>query len=189
MTKIICFNGAPHSGKDTGAMILSNFLRCPSFSIADNIKDLANTINSYFEQNFKITDQNKDLPYNDFSLRTPRDLWISVGEICKTFYGVDCWINKIIKRVKQLKQTNCYSVFIVVDVGFQNEFDRLVEEFGSENILLIYLNRNGCNYDKDSRCQVQARKGVTTETIYNNYSLEMYKKVLIDIVTEWMKKS
>lgn len=189
MSKIICFNGPPRSGKDTGAIFLSDFLRCPKFHIADNVKDLTNNIASYFGINLAITDKNKDLHQDNYPPITPREMWITVGQICKKFYGEDCWVNTVIQRIKQLQQAKCYSAFIVVDIGFQNELDRIVDEFGSENILLIYLNRDGCNYEKDSRYQVQARKGVATETIYNNYSLEMYKKLLIDIVSQWIKSN
>lgn len=52
---------------------------------------------------------------------------------------------------KTLTKKLLYGVNIVTDGGFYEEIEPIVEDIGAENILVIRLHREGCDYSGDSR--------------------------------------
>ena len=185
MNKIICFNGAPRTGKDTGAEYLRDNRGWLLWSISYHLKQQVSRI---YKISIQALEQGKATPCPRLHWRTPRDAYIAHGQMMKDFHGDDFWINRVVEGIKLTNLT----FHIISDVGFQAEINRLIEEFGSDNILLIYLSRDGCSYEKDSRSKVRpfhphkSNTSLSVRFVNNDSDIDHYFKTLDEVVDEWI---
>jgi hypothetical protein len=182
--KIICFNGAPGSGKSTGVDYLEKAFHLSAVLIASPIKRLVATI--YKFPTIASLDEEKDTPHPQLYGKTPRKCYIAHGEMMKSFHRESFWIDQAIANIKTMEQLNPFPVYAIPDVGFQIEIDRLIELFGVKNILLIYIEREGCNYENDSRSKVFAPDKLATARIYNDRTIKDYQRNLHIIIEDWL---
>lgn len=164
--KVIVTNGPPFSGKDT---LTKEYIKRNPDAIWRRMKDTL-YIESYrrlFGKHAEFTLENwielcndvdkKDQPGLDLKgvllERSPRQELIYESEECiKKKYGpggVAVCASKLIKEEKDFKK----KTFIFSDGGFNIEIPTLIEELGikREDILLIRIEAEGCNFDNDSR--------------------------------------
>lgn len=115
---ILLVSGEMQSGKDTLASIFTTFQENNvRMAYADELKEIAKNIFNW--------DGIKDYK--------GRILLQRIGTECGRFYNKDIWVNKVIDKIKNDKSKN----YIITDVRFKNEYNRMVEFASFNNYDLI----------------------------------------------------
>jgi len=189
--KIILVNGPPRAGKDTAQEAVANSVRC-KFALA--VKEGAHAAFGLDPREYPmdVFEAVKDEPNTLFFGKSPREAYIAYSEMfMKPFTGdkqvfgklLIRWIENILEVWDKDDLPNL--PFIVTDSGFRPEAMALVEAFGAENIKLIRVHREGCNFDNDSRSYIHlADLGVEEEDVHND-DIGDYKREIALIVEEF----
>jgi len=153
MTKIFLLNGPAGSGKDTAAAHLQEYFEGKLVKFATPLKKAATAI--YCDGDEKLfehfdTFERKGIPEEIFFGKSCRQVQINISEyFLKPMHGEDVFGQILKQRIKRAS-TN-YNLFFVSDSGFAPEAEVLIKEFGSENVVLIRIHRDGHTFDGDSR--------------------------------------
>lgn len=154
--KIILFNGPPRSGKDTASQLLMNRLNylgrhVMHYRFATPLKDAVHAMfgmPALIDEHFTEV---KDMPCEKMFGLTPREAYIWMSEECaKPKFGNDFFARVAARRIKY-ERLDKEDLVVISDCGFQQEADVLIENFGSENVMIVQMMRSGCNFDRDSR--------------------------------------
>lgn len=176
--RILLLNGPPRCGKDTVSRILKS--RNASFvheeKFASPMKRVVPLVYSVTLDHWKQhldTAANKDLPCSEFFGRSPRQAQIDFSEsYLKPIHGKDIFGKLLVRRLHMI----CGGKFdcaIISDSGFLPEAEKVIEEFGAENVQLWRIYREGCDYSGDSRNYINLDDfGVQTYEIENNGSMD-----------------
>lgn len=142
---IILLNGPKHSGKDTIGNAITQ--------IVDGVElfKFAEPLRVFIKTTLGITDSQLELMKDQhvplFGM-TIRQAMIAYSEdFCKPKFGANYFGRLTAAKIR----TSNARIAIVTDSGFASEAQVLRDEFGEENLLLIRLFREGCNFDGDSR--------------------------------------
>lgn len=176
---IVAFNGPPRSGKDTlAAMVVDAMERQIDFAPAIFLESLSNPLRSiacamvnrlYSAESYEAFKEE----YFERLDRTGRQLMIDASEsFLKPTYGQTIMADLLIQRVRGYPQN---SLVLVRDSGFQVEVDPLIQEFGSDNVLVVQVHRQGCDFQNDSREWVWHPDGKNQMYISNSGSLEFLR--------------
>ncbi len=131
--KIICLNGPPDSGRKEGADYLEKEFELNVIAIADPIYRLVSDIYRISRQDLIV---HEDVPHEKLHGKTGREALTYWGETIKPFHGHSFWINRAIDDIKTMAKLD-HRHFLISDLGFSVELDRLTAEFGGENLLVI----------------------------------------------------
>lgn len=121
---ILLVSGKMQSGKDTLASIFTSFdTNNIRLAYADELKAIAKNVFNW--------NGNKDYK--------GRILLQRIGTECGRFYNEDIWVNKVIDRIKNIKDKN----FIITDVRFRNEYEKMIEfaSFNNFDVISIRVER------------------------------------------------
>lgn len=189
MVKIIAFNGPPNSGKDTGAEYLKRAFNANVLTLAKPVYEMVSRI-----YGVPINDlyEHKSKTHPLLGEKTTREVMTFWGEQTKYLHGQDIWINK---TINDMRKRFSLPFYVISDLGFQVELDRLVDEFGAENIFINFLYRKDCSFVDDSRNYITPyRYGRTLDReiaharIENNGTIAEYETKLKNVVEEWLNK-
>jgi len=168
---IVIFNGPPRSGKDTlsrllvehmdsriTAPVLEESLSMPMRHAMFGLLGL--TYSDELYETLKPT----IVP----GLRvTGRQLMIDISEsFLKPCYGQSVMARLLFDRIHEFP-----GLVLVRDGGFQIEVDTLSEFIGAENVYVVRVSRDGCDFSNDSREDVYHRNSIGEMTVANNGSL------------------
>lgn len=168
--KVLLLNAPPFSGKDYAADFLVNLFK--GYATKQEFKTpLFKAVKSTYgisEEVWKelYTVENKDKPtyylvYNDLPI-SPRQAMINMSEkVMKPLFGDDVFglaaANQLVEGL------NVFS-----DSGFMGEAQSIIDAVGKENVYVIKIIKDGCNFDNDSRDWLDTNKlGVTCMPVYN----------------------
>lgn len=146
---IVIFNGPPASGKDEAASLFKDNYGFGNLSFKYQL----------FKETIKHFDVDKRWfmeGYNDraqkekaeFALQgmSRRDAMIHVSEdIIKPKKGLDYFGKSVAEEIEEGKN------YALADGGFVEELEPIIEKVGTENIVIVQLTREGCDYSSDSR--------------------------------------
>lgn len=173
---IVGFNGPPRCGKDTLAEMLANHmdhqgvvlpvvpesLSLPLREIAYAMSGWHGSTDGENYERFKVTQ------FPQFDNRTGRQLMIDVSErFLKPTYGQQVMANLLIARNKS---HGFPAVLLIRDCGFQCEVDPLESWVGVDNLYMVNLFRDGCDFSNDSREYVHTNGKM--HQVYNNSTLD-----------------
>tara|TARA_R110000737_G_scaffold47134_4_gene67038 strand:+ start:3823 stop:4380 length:558 start_codon:yes stop_codon:yes gene_type:complete len=148
--KIILLNGPPRAGKDFAGAILEVSLEGIALKFATELKHMTHRAYGLGEIAEDHYETQKDSRIEDFRGVSPREAYIRMSEdFMKPLHG-DCIFGHILKDWI-LFGSNRFSTVIVTDSGFRGEAEVLVREFGAENVQLVRIHRDGCDFSSDSR--------------------------------------
>lgn len=202
--KIILVNGPPRAGKDTAQEAVPDSVRC---KFARAVKEGCHAAFGLDPKEYPmdVFEAVKEEPNVLFFGKSPREAYIAYSEMfMKPFTGDQQVFGKMLVRwIKEYKHYKTFTSateaathhaagypvgttpFIVTDSGFRDEAVSLVEAFGAENIKLIRVHREGCNFDNDSRSYIDlADLGVEEEDVVND-DIGDYKREIALIVEEF----
>lgn len=181
MTKVFILNAPPNAGKDVVASELVKVLGVNHLEFKKPLFDIAKAI-------AQISDEEWDVLYNDRVLKetpsaklfgkSPRDHMIFVSEnVVKPLYGKDYFGKMFVNNLKE-------GINVSSDGGFLEELQPTIEKYGSENVYIIRLHRNGCNFDNDSRNYLYDTGCVELDINNNSTLQDLYDKVLTVVTNE-----
>lgn len=172
---IVGFNGPPRCGKDTLAEMLANHmdhqgvvlpvvpesLSLPLREIAYAMSGWHGSTDGENYERFKVTH------FEQFG-KDGRQLMIDVSErFLKPTYGQQVMANLLIARNKS---HGFPAVLLIRDCGFQCEVDPLESWVGVDNLYMVNLFRDGCDFSNDSREYVHTNGKM--HQVYNNSTLD-----------------
>ena len=153
---IVGFNGPPRSGKDTLAEMLANqmdkagvvSLVVPE-SLSLPLREIAYAMTGWQGARDGFTyEAFKTEVFPQFGNRTGRQLMIDVSErFLKAIYGQTIMADLLIARNSGIGS----AVLLIRDCGFQCEVNPLESWVGVENLYMVNLFREGCDFSNDSR--------------------------------------
>ena len=146
---IVIFNGPPASGKDEAASLFKDNYGFGNLSFKYQL----------FKETIKHFDVDKRWfmeGYNDraqkekaeFALQgmSRRDAMVHVSEdIIKPKKGLDYFGKSVAEEIEEDKN------YALADGWFVEELEPIIEKVGTENIVIVQLTREGCDYSSDSR--------------------------------------
>lgn len=160
MIKFIVLNGPPRSGKDTIAAQLTQKLHGPTmhYKFAGTMKlALGEWLGLGLEDTFKFFEHTilKNEVSDRFMGMSPRQMLISFSEEwVKPKFGKDAFGKLMAARCANLAGFT----IVISDCGFADELKPLLTAFGEENIALVRLHRQGCDFVGDSRSYIATPK-------------------------------
>lgn len=162
--RIVLLNGPPGSGKDTAASYLVPYFQFQKMKFAAPLKRM---VCGLLDMSESILEAHKDSPFNilceefvsidqNFGNEiitygpkdTLRDLLIDISdEYLKKRYGKSI-VGRIAAREVDRSHNN---LMIFTDAGKDEDIPPIVRRVGRQNVCLIRLTREGCDFSKDSR--------------------------------------
>jgi len=201
---IIVFNGPPGSGKDEAANLFREKYGFSNLSFKEQL--FKETID-YFkvDENWFMEDYNnrelKEKKYEALNGLSRRQALIYVSEeVIKPKKGKSYFGKKVAEYIEEDHN------YVISDSGFIEELHPLIEKFGSENIIIVQIMREGHNYSNDSRRYLSGnvkriycigeqtsinendvipnKLNIDTYQIHNNGSIKSYHDTLHNIYEE-----
>ena len=160
--KIILLNAPPRAGKDTAAAQL--MLRQDDFrklgyepSVYKFALPLKNATHALFGLDCPpdAFEKSKDIVSPVFMGLSPRQAYIKVSEeMVKPVIGIDFFGQiacNVLRDLSLIGKDGRNLCFIISDCGFATEVFPLMAEFDEENILVVHIHRENCDFKNDSR--------------------------------------
>ena len=123
-------------------------------------------------------------PNKDMAYLSPREAFIWVSEmVCKPMFGED-YFGVVVAEILDENFPDC-NVNLESSCGFPEEIKPLIEKFGQDNILLIDVYADMCNFDNDSRNYIPEGIVTNRHSVYNNMTDDFTNQVE-KIVEEWL---
>ena len=176
--RVIIFNGPPGSGKDEACIFFKN-IGYVHLSFKDQLFketfDFFNVSKHWFMEGYEIRKIKEkpvsQLMVNDLML-SRRDAMIHVSEnIIKPKYGKSYFGLKISEQIVG------DMLYCISDGGFEEELSPIINKIGAENIAIVQLTREGCDFSSDSRRYIN---GVITEEFVLDKKTEIQKHHVLD---------
>lgn len=162
--QIVLLNGPPGSGKDTAASHLVPYFQFQKMKFAAPIKRMVcglldmseSALENHKNEQFNILSEEITTKVDDFGTtkldygpkETPRRLLIDLSEsFLKPKYG-DTFFGRL--AVREVNRSS-YPLIIFTDSGFVKEASVVIRQHRKENVILIRLHREGCDFTNDSR--------------------------------------
>lgn len=189
--KVIIFNAPPGAGKDEAINYLKKKGTVFPFSFKSRLTAITLAIYNIPEKVWEgwYTREGKELPREELDGLSCRNALIKTSEeVIKPVFGKQYFGKMEARNVKQNAREKYY-VAACSDGGFNEEIVPLMEEFGPENVFIVYITRPGCTFAGDSRNWIDI-ENIPNENyihIYNDDSFEhLYKQVdeVMNYVTE-----
>jgi len=144
MKYAVVLNAPAGSGKDTVAEHFSEHhhkeFKASLFDIAKSVAQISDK-----RWNELYSRELKEQPTDELFGRSPREHMIHTSEkLIKPVYGNDYFGKALCRSLED-------GINIISDGGFKDEIQFLIDELGSENVLIIQIYRDGCSFDNDSR--------------------------------------
>lgn len=179
-TRVLMLNGPPGSGKDTAAELL----KIHQFQHHEMKQVLHTLVREYCELTQEewsemYRRENKEAPQEKLGGKTPREVMIHLSEkIIKPLHGEDFFAQKAADKLAP-NQRNAIS-----DCGFPAEIAVMKERFGKENVLLVRLHRDGCDFSNDSRNYVYDNECMSVD-VHNKGTKAELRMFLMQWISQW----
>lgn len=196
MTKIILVNGPPGSGKDTIGWDIMEWINDNAYPMMGYISieklalPLRKIVFALAEGELDI-EQDKDKQVM-FGGLTPRKIMQSASEDwLKRLAGPNVFAELLSQRIDThyvIYDHIEHHYVVVTDCGFQTEVDYIVDKYGEDNVYLIRMMREGCNFIGDTREFTSIPKRSHFATITNNGSYDDLKSAAASVLSVWFGK-
>lgn len=146
---IIIFNGPPGSGKDEAALYFKRRgFKHVSFKyvLFKETVDYFGVSHDWFMKDYYSDRKVKETPEKALKGMSRREALIHVSEeVIKPVEGLDFFGRCVAEEIEAGKD------YAISDGGFVEELTPIINKIGTENIVLVQLTREGCDYSTDSR--------------------------------------
>ena len=186
MKKIIILNAPPNSGKDVAAAYMAEKFSYSHQEFKRKLFELTKAIYSISDEQWNkfYTRELKEVPSELLLGLTPRESLIYVSEnIIKPNFSDEYFGNALATSINNTDS----GVFIISDGGFISEIQPLIREFGTENIMIIRIHRDGCNFNKDSRNYLPDLPDICTIDLDNNQTLECFYNAVEVTISDFLQ--
>jgi hypothetical protein len=177
---VILLNGPPRCGKDTAAgFIVKHGKNFKEMKMSAPLKRVVGPLFNLSPDIMKVLEECKDDPAHVLFGKSYREVQIAISEsLLKPMYGEDVFGKLFLNYAR----TTSYVNIVVSDTGFNSEVGPILQAYGSPNVYLVRIERDGTDFSNDSREWVNPNQFSKSFTIENKYDLELYeaqvKKIL-----------
>lgn len=180
--KIILLNAPPGAGKDHAAKLLVNSLKsCKLDKFARVLKERTHALYGFPQRSWDYYEDCKEIPTKDFLGLTPRQAYIKVSEqYFKPIHGDRVFGELLLQELNKVSE----EIIAVSDSGFLSEAEVLIDEYGEDNILLVQIHRDGCDFSNDSRDYI-ILEDCQSAWVINEGDSSFEEKVL-KVVLDWL---
>jgi hypothetical protein len=181
--KLILLNGAPRSGKDTGADYLVQAYDAVAFKFSGPIKAAIKAAFDLSDEQVAYLESVKGEPDDLLFGHSYRNVQISFSENwMKVVFG-----DKVFGHLAARKTSNLRAPLLVCsDSGFASEAAPVLDTVGRDNTLLVKVHRPGKTFAGDSRSFIEL-DGVKTVDIHNDGTLADYYIKLHHVVSGFLE--
>lgn len=160
--KVIMISGLARSGKDYIADKLCVSLGIKKYAFADTIKEiLSKTFNISIEELDKMKNDEEFIIHTNGKKQTYRNIYQFFGtEAMQSVFGKYVWVNKLFEKVKN------EDFFIISDLRFIHEYERIVKIYGKENVFTV--NVISKNTKKMNHKSEKNMKGFDFDYVFDN---------------------
>lgn len=179
-TRVIMLNGPPGSGKDTAAELLGSFQA--------HHHEMKKVLHTLVREHYGVSEEewawmyrreNKESPQEGLGDKTPREAMIHISEdVIKPTHGPDYFA----QRAADALTPNAMNV--ISDCGFPAEIKVMKERLGKENVLIVRLWRDGCDFSKDSRNYVYDNDCMSVD-VRNTKTKAELRMFLMTWISQW----
>ena len=200
--KIILLNAPPRAGKDTAAAAIITGLQniaaagkemryIPAHhKMAESLKKGAHALFGV-DMSAEWYEENKDKPLPEFMNKSPREVYINLSEdFVKPFYGKQAFGWMFVNRLRpaaRLAETATGQEYLCIcsDLGFEEELQPLIAAYDADNILIIHIVREGCDFGNDSRSYIK-HPDIRLKTIINRGTVQQLQLTAIKAAHDWL---
>ena len=174
MQKIILVNGPPSSGKDTLADYMERAFGAEHIKFAAPMYNAIPQLFNLSPLTWKILyEEAKEIPQKSLGNHSPREamIWLS-EQAMKPHFGIDIFGKLLANSLPRYEK----ELFVISDSGFAPEAQVVLDGLGPDRILLLRLQRQGCDFSQDSRSYINL--DCETHDVGNDGTLDdLYKRV------------
>lgn len=184
MTQIIFINGAPRSGKDTIAQIITaSYESAYRIGFADHLKRATHAAYGMFDFPPAYFELCKDEPNALFFGLSPRQAYIKHSEdYFKPAHGKEIFGELWVRAARHVEGAR---IFAIPDSGFSDEATPAINYYGAENCLLLRVTRPGCDFSSDSRSHITLGD-VQMHVIANTGTLELLRRKVLKVLDDFI---
>mgnify|MGYP001809967254 CR=1 FL=1 len=137
MKTVLGLFGPPRAGKNTVISLMRSIAEWYPLSISDEIKRYSHEITGrVFE------DHEKDVPQESLNGRTPRDLYIYIGQLDE--FRHDLWAGPVADIIYKMDN---YQRFVIESVGKNFQWQATLNRRPCRRMLLCEVHQEGRSYD------------------------------------------
>jgi hypothetical protein len=181
MHKFIILNGPPRCGKDTAAKAVEKYFSpelCLHIKMSAPLKSIVKLLTQQPEDYIETFKEN---PLEELNNHSYRSAQIEVFEKLAEVFGED-WLGKVaVRRIQQSFQ----EFFIFSDGGREMDILPLLKEYGEESIMIIQIQRDGCNFKGDIRHYLSLGASVRLHSVVNE-EIKHFELEIIDLVADFL---
>lgn len=184
---IIFLNAPPRAGKDTMADIMCRLVPGMSnFKMSAVLKTAVADLFALDHPRHQWCEKNKDTKSKMFGHEpeyTYREVQIMLAEeFMKENFGKEVFGKIAVRRLSGIVDKQH---FVVSDVGFDYEVVPIIKAMASKHAIhLVKIERDGCDFSKDSRDWIHGVDlGIREHTIHNRHDLEIYEEQ----IKKWLR--
>lgn len=190
--RIVFFNGAPRSGKDTaGNFAHEAFPKSQLYKMSAPLKRAIPAIFGFNDDTMRLLEEHKDSKTDLFKAddsiqrMSYRDVQIALSEeFLKPKFGPMVFGRIAMWHIANTKHNLDYT--FITDTGFRAECIPLVTYFGPSHCLLVRVYRDSTDFSKDSRSFVSLRDiGVKQVSVMNDGTLEEFREAVVNCIADW----
>lgn len=146
---VIVLNGPPRAGKDTAIEILQDVIKDGDvYQFFRPIKEML-----HVELGLDVPHDHYELQKDDelleFGGMTPRRAYIDKGERLQAEFGHSVLLDTYFEAI-----SSSNSPVLITTCGNDGEACEIASIFGNENVLVIRIHKDGCDFSQDSRSWV-----------------------------------
>lgn len=146
----VIFNGPPGSGKDFAVEYLNISPNTAHVTMKQKLLEIASIIHNIDFFAIWEDGRKKDEPMKELDGVTPRQEVIRISEeVIKPHYGQEYFGKCAAQSIQDLSDAGVANVFLFSDGGFIDEILPITEVV--DEVILIHLSREGCDFSDDSR--------------------------------------
>lgn len=189
--KIVFFNGPPSSGKDTFAgWVVEYANKCGISASHHRVKEqlieltclIYNVDRSVWDECY--TTEGKEIRRDWLMGRSQREALIHTSEtVFKPNYGERYFGDCALKRVINDKWA---TLIAFSDGGFVSEIESVADHYGTENVAIVRLHRDGFTFDGDSRSYLSF-DGVATIDVTTGGDITTTGKQIFNHIAKWSR--
>lgn len=180
---IYLLNGPPRSGKDSAAKFIRDHFgihQCAHVKLAGVLKRRTHALYGLVDLHghplrADFFEDVKEEPREEFGGLTPRAAYIAVHRYLSDHHGTDVLGRLLIARSEVWRDRRAN--YVVSDVGSREQCQPILDTFGPENVVLIRLRRDGCEWD--NRRRVEIPEALVSYEVDNNGTLEELKETIL----------
>lgn len=178
---VIVLNGPPRAGKDTAIEILQDVVKdADVYQFFRPIKEMLH-VELGLDVKHDHYESRKDDPLPEFNGMTPRRAYIDKGERLQAEFGHAVLLETYFEAI-----SSSTSPVLITTCGNDGEACEIASIFGNENVLVVRIHKDGCDFSQDSRSWVTSSHLNLRDLRNVHGKAREYQQEVAAVVGQWL---